>query len=199
MMDASTLELMLLQINMILLAAAVVIELIIAIYLSRIFTQLKENEKTASIRRLTEESGGNAELGRSLVQNLLAVPAPVTSIPGPAAMPQVPRSIEILEDRSDMMKNMQALAEKYYLDSITLATADGLVVASSGADSQTDAAQYSNMYKKGETLDNPKVELFGLSHQGSSLIGIIKKKQSIPDYWTKMIEEDTKKILNWWL
>lgn len=98
-----------------------------------------------------------------------------------------------------MMKNMKALAEKYYLDSITLATADGLVVASSGADAQADAAQYSHMYKKGEILDNPKVQLFGLSHQGSSLIGIIKKKQSIPDYWTKMIEEDTKKILNWWL
>jgi hypothetical protein len=114
-------------------------------------------------------------------------------------VPQVPRCIEILEDRSDMMKNMQALAEKYYLDSITLATTDGLVVASSGSNAQTDAAQYSHMYKKGETLDDPKVQLFGLNHQGSSLIGIIKKKQSIPDYWAKMIEDDTKKILNWWL
>jgi hypothetical protein len=198
-MDASTLELMLLQINMILLAAAVVIELIIAIYLSRIFTHITSSGGPAAIRLPPEESKKAAEQGYRPGPSNLASSVPASYHVVHDTVPQVPRSIEILEDRSDMMKNMQALAEKYYLDSITLATTDGLVVASSGSNAQTDAAQYSHMYKKGETLDDPKVQLFGLNHQGSSLIGIIKKKQSIPDYWAKMIEDDTKKILNWWL
>lgn len=130
-------------------------------------------------------------------------PAPVKTPPAPVPDPRVlpqPKDIHVTEGRADVTESLRALVDKYSLDQFTVATADGLVFASSGGESaQTDAAQYGELYATYPLAETPGVALFGFTHKGSSLIGIIRTSLSIPDETSVMIENDTKDILNRWV
>ena len=96
--------------------------------------------------------------------------------------------------------SLRALVEKYSLDQFTIATSDGLVFASSGGESaQTDAARYGELFVNDPLAETPGVALFGFTHKGSTLVGIIRTNLQIPGEISRMIEEDTKDILNWWI
>lgn len=109
------------------------------------------------------------------------------------------RTVDILQDRTDIQRNMEALGEKYGLDSITLASPDGLVIASSDPDADQTAAQYSHMMKEGTKPEDSRIQLFEMHYRGSPLIGIIRVDRPLPATWLSSIEEDARKILNWWL
>jgi hypothetical protein len=113
--------------------------------------------------------------------------------PAPAAVAEV----DILETCQDLQQCLFAMAEKYSLDSFTIATSDGLVFASSGGETtQVDAARFS----RNNTGKNPSgVTLFGLNHKGSELTGIIRSPVSISPETRQRIENDTKVILNKWV
>ena len=89
------------------------------------------------------------------------------------------------------------MAEKYSLDSFTIATSDGLVLASSiGDTAQEDAARYGRNYD-GTVPEG--VTLFSVTHKGSELTGIIRSESSNTGEFQKRIENDTKDILNKWI
>jgi hypothetical protein len=134
------------------------------------------------------------------------VPAvPPKTIPRPvarksAATLPVYKEISLLNGRSDITESLVALVEKHSLDQFTIATSDGLVFASSGAESaMDDAAQYSEMYINDPLSETPGVVLYGVSHKGSDLILVIRTPQLIPEEIRQGIENDTKDILNWWI
>lgn len=132
------------------------------------------------------------------------VPAvPKGAIPRPSRQPPVlpaPKEIHLLDGRADMSESLRALAEKYSLDALTIATSDGLVFASSGDDdSQTDAAQYSEIYNNDPLSETPGAVLTGIGHKGSDLVLIIRTSLPVPDEIRVRIENDTKDILNWWI
>ncbi|PKL63803.1 MAG: hypothetical protein CVV32_12190 [Methanomicrobiales archaeon HGW-Methanomicrobiales-3] len=125
-----------------------------------------------------------------------AIPKPARKSP---IMPSL-KEISLLEDRKDISESLQALKEKYSLDAFTIATADGLVFASGGGtDSQTDAAQYSEIFNNDPLSETPGVVLTGIEHKGSSLVLIIRTQIPVPDEIRMRIENDTKDILNWWI
>jgi hypothetical protein len=104
---------------------------------------------------------------------------------------------DLLENCQDLQQSLRALAEKYALDSFTIATSDGLVFASSGGSTaQEDAASYSRKYDIRESVG---VALFSLNHKGSDLTGIIRSMGIITGETQKHIENDTKDILNRWI
>jgi len=110
------------------------------------------------------------------------------------------KKIELLKNRIDITDSLRALAEKYSILEITLASDDGLVLASSAKrDVQADAARYSQIIKRQEATDEPGVILFELYHKEVHIIGIIREEQDLPHNWRKEIREDTKGILQWWL
>jgi hypothetical protein len=124
------------------------------------------------------------------------------SIPQTVQKPgELPRPKEVnIRKQADITGSFGALAGKYSLGQFTIATSDGLVFASSGDDAaQTDAAQYGELYAKNPLADTPGVVMFGLSHKGSDLVGIIRTDLRIPEETLRMIELDTKDILNWWI
>jgi hypothetical protein len=133
---------------------------------------------------------------------------PLKNIPHPVR-PAMIKSLEplpvhgeknLLSDRSDITESLIALVVKYSLEGFTIATSDGLVFASSGAQSATeDAAQYGEMYTSGSFADTPGVVLSGISHEGSNLILIIRTSLPVPEENRRNIEKDTKDILNWWV
>ncbi len=109
-------------------------------------------------------------------------------------------TIELTRNRKTITASLQALARKYSLFEITLATDDGLVFASSAErDVQADAAKYSQIMKQKSSLNEPGVTLFELDHKGSHLVGIIRTKNELVQNGETGIREDTKGILQWWL
>lgn len=110
-----------------------------------------------------------------------------------------PREIELIEGRNDIIGSMNALCEKYYLDSFTISTDDGLVVASSEGDAASDAAKYSYIFSEGGYPDDPTVMLFGIQHKGSNMVGILRTEHNIPDRWVQDMEHDAVAILQRWL
>ncbi|MCK9630069.1 MAG: hypothetical protein M0R30_00345 [Methanoregula sp.] len=125
-----------------------------------------------------------------------AVPHPARK---PAVLPQ-PKTTTVVEEMTDISGSLRALVDKYSLDQFTIATSDGLVFASSGGESaQEDAAHYGGQYGTDPDAVTPGVTLFGFTHKGSDLIGIIRTNLRIPADVRRMIEQDTQDILNWWI
>jgi hypothetical protein len=124
------------------------------------------------------------------------IPRPIKKSPSPPA----PKEISLLNGRTDITGSLQAMAEKYSLDQFTIATSDGLVFASSGAQSaQDDAAQYGEWYTNDPLSETPGVLLSGVSHKGSDLILIVRTQLPVTEQIRQSIENDTKDILNWWI
>ena len=125
-----------------------------------------------------------------------AVPQPVQA---PGMLPR-PKPVNVVEGSTDVTGSLHALVEKYSLDQFTIATSDGLVFASGGGESaQTDAARYGELFVNDPLAETPGVTLFGFTHKGSNLVGIIRTNLQIPEETSRMIEEDTKDILNRWI
>lgn len=110
-----------------------------------------------------------------------------------------PRDISLFDGRTDIVGSMQAMCEKYYLEAFTIATDDGLVVASSKEDASADAAKYSYLFTEGELPDDPQVMFFGIQHKGSNLVGILRTEHNLPDAWVKDMEKDAVSVLKKWL
>jgi hypothetical protein len=152
----------------------------------------------------------SAEAGRAQRQRLdyqpSAKPVPIArAVPNPGGVrkqqpaPAIATApvLDLWENCQDLQRCLLALAGKYSLDSFTIATSDGLVLASSGSSTaQEDAASYSRNYD----VEEPEgVTLFGLNHKGSELTGIIRSQGIITVETQIRIEKDTKDILNRWI
>jgi len=117
----------------------------------------------------------------------------------PGVLPR-PGDTSVIEGAPDITTSLRTLTEKYSLDQFTIATADGLVFASSGGeDAQDDAARFGEMFASDPLAETPGVTLFGLDHKSSDLVGIIRTNLQIPGDVAEMIERDTKDILNRWI
>ena len=124
----------------------------------------------------------------------------VATKPAESAPEQTPKKIELIKNRVNITESLQALAKKYFLLEITIATDDGLVLASSAdRDVQPDAAKFSQTLRRQMVPDEPGVTLFELYHNEAHLIGIIRTDKDLLQNWKKEIREDTKGILQWWL
>jgi hypothetical protein len=131
------------------------------------------------------------------------LPVSQKSIPHPVQKAGVlprPADTSVTEGMADITASLRTLTQKYSLDQFTIATADGLVFASSGGeDAQGDAARFGEMFVNDPLTETPGVRLFGLDHKGSDLVGIIRTKLQVPDDVAMLIERDTKDILNKWI
>ena len=118
-------------------------------------------------------------------------PAPAAE-PAPAPVPDVD-----LLDCQDLRESVAALAGKYSLESFTIATSDGLILASSGGTTAQEDAALFNQKNGSESPEG--LVLFSLNHKGSDLTGIIRSGGIIAGDLQERIESDTKDILNRWI
>lgn len=123
-------------------------------------------------------------------------PAPVAR-PNQKFQPPAPVPAIDLETCPDLRQCLVALTGKYSLDSFTIASPDGLVIASSGGETaQEDAANCNGIHAG--TLPG-SIILFGMDHKGSKLTGIIRTTGTITGETKSRIENDTKDILDKWV
>lgn len=119
--------------------------------------------------------------------------AATTGLPGP-------KNIDLTSNRRDLPDSLAALAQKYSLDNFTIATADGLLFGSSGGDTAlADAATFSGIFKNDPLSKTPGMSLFGMTHKGSDLVGIVRTKTPLKNEVIQQIAADTQVVLNWWI
>jgi hypothetical protein len=108
--------------------------------------------------------------------------------------------IDIIAGRDDITQSLLALVEKYSLGTFTIATADGLVFASTGGDdAHTSAATYDMMDSQDPDSKTSTVIISDLTHKGSTLVGIIRTQYPVSQETIRKITADTQTILNWWV
>jgi hypothetical protein len=122
---------------------------------------------------------------------------PVAEIPKPA----VP-AIDVV--KGSLSESIMTLAQKFHLDSLTLASKDGLVIASTGKAPEQDAAVYSGLFQelykvKQEPyyyVDSKDVSLYSVESGAQDIIGVAHRKGTLTPDEAKVIREDTRKILD---
>jgi hypothetical protein len=175
---------------LIIIAILVIILIPAALILRRALKARSEEEGRAKRQRLDYQPPAR--------QGWVPVPVPISwsgKMQQQTAAPQVPE-VDVV-NCGNIQESLCALVKKYSLDSFTIATSDGLVFASSGGETaQEDAAGFS---RHAEIRESVGVALFGITHSGSDLTGIIRSKGIITGEIQKRIERDTKDILNRWI
>ncbi len=129
---------------------------------------------------------------------------PVEPIPRPQkpefTAPVSPKDMDVLLKRHNSIEeSIRALSELARVDGITLATRDGLVVASNYTNAQADAATFSYMMNKKEENRDPAVKIWQIDHKAGTLIGIARTKEPIAGERLTFMKENVSKILNYWL
>lgn len=92
-----------------------------------------------------------------------------------------------------------AIGRKYGLESVTLATADGLLIASTKPGSEDEAARYSHLYLQGKLRGENGIELLGMSHRGETVIAITRSSAPLSDDQRNALEKDIQNTLQHWV
>lgn len=111
-----------------------------------------------------------------------------------------PLKIDCITGKTTIAQSLNALAKKYRVEQITLATVDGLLLASSRDEGAVhDAATYSQVFTADPQSKNPDILVFSIDHKGSTIIGSVRKKTVMSSEIKQQMKDDTKDILNRWI
>ena len=100
--------------------------------------------------------------------------------------------------------SINTMEKKYRLNAITLATTDGLVIASTLSEPDREAAVYSGKFNelyKGNpadhyTVDGNDVYLYSAESSGNKVIGIARRPVMLSDEEITGLRDDTRKIID---
>lgn len=106
--------------------------------------------------------------------------------------------------KGSLSESMISLTQKYRLDSLTLASHDGLVIASTNKTPDQDAAVYSGLFQelykvKQEPyyyVESKDVSLYSAEVGSSRVVGVAHRKGTMEPEEIAAIRDDTKKIVD---
>lgn len=106
--------------------------------------------------------------------------------------------------KGTLKESVEALEKKYRLNAITLATADGLVIASTIKDPDEEAAVYSGKFnelqkeKEGKyySLTDKGIYLYSAESSGNKVIGIARRTSALEQVEVAGLQDDTRKIVD---
>ncbi|NTV00286.1 MAG: hypothetical protein HGA55_04080 [Methanoregulaceae archaeon] len=110
-----------------------------------------------------------------------------TGVAGERSAPVVQEREEefVREEENDILSGIKNITGKYRLDSLIIASRDGLVVAAAGSSNpEFEAAYYTDMFTRKKRAPDNGLRLFELGYGDTPLIGIARRK--IP--WTNEFE-----------
>ena len=154
-------------------------------------------EKTAEPEKVNITSLGN-----------LAAPAPAPPVPpAPAApetvAPPAPATAPVEVVKDTLPESMKAITAKYGLDWLTIASGDGLVIASTSGTPDEDAAVYSNLfYELYRTrpehyfnVSNKDIHLLMVESGGHRFIDVARRAGPMPKEEAAWLREDSRRIV----
>jgi hypothetical protein len=132
------------------------------------------------------------------------IQAPVQDPPGTPRTASSPAAgnedQNVLKGATSLSQSLSALATKYSLDEVTLATADGLPIASSfGSPREEEIARYCGIHRDSSGRLPGGIGMYDVEHRGSSLVLIVKIPKNRTPAPGQALVHETKAILNWWM
>ena len=103
-----------------------------------------------------------------------------------------------LDRNLDISENIHVILDKYNLQRLTVASDDGLVVASSDAGAEHEAAALSHIFRSWGGSDIYTLTIFGLPHRNATLVGIVKRAGVLSEADLKGIETETGLVISWY-
>jgi hypothetical protein len=114
------------------------------------------------IRKMSRGSSGRGDV-------------PKKSSKGPV---QIQQKKVVLERGDDLASGIRNIAGKYRLDSLIVASRDGLVVASAGSSNpEFEAAYYTDMFMRKKVNQDNSIRILELGYDDTPLVGIIRGKE----------------------
>jgi hypothetical protein len=136
----------------------------------------------------------------------VAKPEPKAELkPEPKVEQKAPEKIpEIDVLKAALPDSMKSITEKYKLESLTLSTQDGLVIASTSGSADQDAAVYSGLFQelfkvKQEPyyyIESKDVSLYYVESGAAKVIGVARRRAQLSAEEQKAIREDTTKVVD---
>ena len=118
----------------------------------------------------------------------------------------IPLDIDVTDTES-IKRSIEALSNKYFLESVTITSDDGLVIASSSDKAEEEAAEFSFMFQEAQKIRH--TSLISLSEVGAyicsintrenPLICIIKSKEVIESNRISKIRNDAEALIERWV
>jgi hypothetical protein len=116
----------------------------------------------------------------------------------PTPAPVAP-AVDIIGESPDIQGSIRRLSEKFRLSDFIITTLDGLVVVSLSPGSSEEAARFSELHRRKKKPDSPGVTFLEIAHRGEAMLGIARSDHPLSGDQLREIDEDARKILNWWL
>jgi hypothetical protein len=121
----------------------------------------------------------------------------------PIVTPAPPAAPPVVVVKSTLPESVNALAAKYRLDWLTIASGDGLVIASNSKTPDEDAAVYSNLFyelyrTRAETyfnVSNKNIHLLQVESGGHKVIDVATRPGPMTQDDVSGLREDTRKVL----
>lgn len=124
---------------------------------------------------------------------------PEISVKETVSVPEKPK-FDPTRDAPDIPSGMHRLCEIYGIESLTLSTPDGLVVASTGHPSAgDDAARVSYASVTGTPVSEEGISVFHTDYKGNDLVGIIRGNREIPKDLLGELKKDINSLLERWI
>ena len=111
----------------------------------------------------------------------------------------VVQGINLTEGISDINESMKRYTQKYNLDSATLASMDGFSIASSHAESETEAANLTARYRENAMTKIGDIHIIPLNYRGEDILVIFRTDKQIPREQEDMMIRDGRSILSHWI
>lgn len=191
-MEPISFDTFLLLVLLILVGIVLFLSLVIAIYVVRLSRRVDELE--AKRRDVAEKVKPPAIRKKEPAAHAAPPIPPVT------ARKERKRAFDASRDAPDIPTGMQNLCSIYGLDSLTVSSPDGLVIASSGhPGAVTEAAQFSYAYQTGTPIDEAGVMVFPVDFNASPLVGILRSNAEVQASSIASLQKDLVKLLEKWI
>jgi hypothetical protein len=99
--------------------------------------------------------------------------------------------------RGDIMSAIDMVAGKYHLDSLVIASRDGLLIASAGSsDPESEAAYSADLISRKTVVPDHGIHLFEFGYSGMGLIGIVRGKNLPYGEKEEQMEKDIRAVFD---
>ncbi len=140
--------------------------------------------------------------GKEAPVSVVAAAPPVEAVKAPEAPKVVVPAIEVV--KGTLQESMMTLTQKYRLESLTLASQDGLVIASTGKAPEQDAAVYSGLFQelyrvKHEPyfyVESKDVSLYSIEGGAQNVVGVAHRKGALAPDEAKAIRDDSRRVID---
>ncbi|MFA5001704.1 MAG: hypothetical protein WC502_01880 [Methanolinea sp.] len=202
-MDTISFDTFLLLVLLILVGIVLFLSLVTAIYtirLSRRIADLEKKDTRAVEPVVSRPVARNTEGVAVSRQETTAFTQEVVQRVQTPPKDEGKKPFNVNTDAPDIPTGIKNLCALYGLDSLTVSSLDGLVIASSGHPSAiTEAAQFSYAFQTGEPIHDEGVQVFSVDYRANPLVGILRSQGIVQDSSLAAIKKDLELILEKWI